>query len=74
MLERLARQVCWLHPRESGEEIEQGPGSVITSFTLVGPVFSVVPAGLSKVTENREVFRLFLGLLTPRSSPEEQRI
>jgi len=29
---------CWLHPRESGPEVVQGPGGVTTSPTLLGLV------------------------------------
>jgi len=29
---------CWLHPRDSGPEVVQGPGGVTTSPTLLGPV------------------------------------
>jgi len=29
---------CWLHPRGSGLEVDQGPGGAITSPTLRGPV------------------------------------
>jgi len=34
----------------------------------------VKPAELSEVAENREVFRVFLGLLPPRCLPEEKRV
>jgi len=30
--------ICWLHPRESGPDIDQGPGGMIASPTLFGPV------------------------------------
>ena len=36
---RLARQVLLAQPRESDPEVVQGPGGVITSPTLLGPVF-----------------------------------
>ena len=29
---------CWLHPREIGPKVNQGPGGVITLPTLLGPV------------------------------------
>jgi len=32
-------QSCWLHPPQIGPEVVQGPGGVITSSTLLGPVF-----------------------------------
>jgi len=34
----------------------------------------VEPVELPEIAENREVFRLLLGLLPPRSSPEEKRV
>jgi len=29
---------CWQHPRESGPEVDQGPGGVTASPTLLGSV------------------------------------
>jgi len=52
---------CWLQPRESGLEVEQGPGGVIPFPTLLGPVLVWSNAPL-EVVENCEVFR-DLGLL-----------
>jgi len=37
---------CWLHPQESDPDVDQGPGGVITSLTLLGPLF------VSNVAEN----------------------
>jgi len=34
----LVRQVLWVKPRESDQEVVQGPGGVITSPTLLGPI------------------------------------
>jgi len=51
---------CWFHPQESGPDVGHGPGGV-------GPA-----AELSVTSENREVFRVLLGLLTP--CPEERHV
>jgi len=74
----------WLHPRESGPEVDQGPGDVITSSPclvscqgLVVPVqsclwpLSNLACGPSWIIENQEVFR---ARLEPRSSPKEKRM
>jgi len=29
---------CWLYPRQSGQEFDQGPGGVTTPPTVLGPV------------------------------------
>ena len=42
---------CWLHPLESGPEVDQGPGGVITSPALLAPILKY-----SEIAENREVF------------------
>jgi len=51
--------------QESGPEFDQRPSAVIVSPT---------PAELSGISENREVFRVFLGPLPRRHSPEEMRV
>jgi len=69
---------CWLHPRESGPEVVQGPGGVTTSPTLLGPVlvWSHVlvwsQQNYLKLVKNLEVFWTLLGLLPPQLSPEER--
>jgi len=69
--EKLARRVLLtMHPRESGPEVEQRLFGVVTSPIWLG----VEPKELSKVVEDREVFRVLLGILSPRSSPEEKRV
>jgi len=55
----MARQVLLVHPRESGQEVVQGPGGVNT-FALTRSW-----CGGSRITEfdeNREVFRDLLPL------------
>jgi len=64
--DRLTRS-CWLHPRESGPEVVQGPGGMTTFPILLGPVL-VEPAGLSEIAVDREVLRVLFELL-PRDPP-----
>jgi len=61
--------------RESGPDTAQGPGCVTTSMTLLGLalVWTVQPAELSKISVDREAFRVLQGLSTPRLSWEEIR-
>ena len=35
---KLTRQACWLNPRESGPEVDQGPGEMTTFPTWLSPV------------------------------------
>ena len=62
----------WLHPRDSGPEVVQGPGGVTTSPTLLDlgvepPLhyhhqpLGVEPAELSEIVVGREVFRVLPG-------------
>jgi len=64
---------CWIL-RESGPEVDQGPGGVITSPTLFGPSW----CGSTRIiwdAEIREILQFFLGLLSTRpSSWEEKRV
>jgi len=53
---------CWLHPRESGPEDGYGPG-----LSRLG----MDPARITCVGVDRGVFRVLLGLLPPRPSPEK---
>jgi len=63
---------CWLQPQERYSEIvQQGPGGVTTSPTFLGPV-DVETRQLSEIADNREVFRVLLGLLPLCPSPEEK--
>jgi len=58
---------CWLHPRESGPEVDQEPGCVTTSPTRLGLSW----CGASRTTwiaGNHEVFRNLLGLVSPPPS------
>jgi len=44
-----------------------------TSLTLVGPIFGVEPEELAEIAVDHEVFRLFLGMLSPQLSLMEKR-
>jgi len=55
-----------LHPRETGPEVVQGPGGVTFPASL-----GVEPAELSWIAIDRELFRVFLGLLSPQLSPRK---
>jgi len=59
---------CWLRPRESGPEVIQGPGGVNTSPALVWRKQKY------EIAVDRELFRVFLGLLSSRASAEEKRV
>jgi len=59
---------CGLNaPRKVGEASPVGPNY----GNGLRPSFDVKPAELSEVAENREVFRVLLGLLLPR---EDKRV
>ena len=62
---------CWLHPRGSAVEVIQGTGKTWSDyiFDLAWSFLGVEPAELSEIVVNREVFRVFLGLLLPLSLP-----
>jgi len=54
---------CWLHPRESDQEVVQRPAEVTD---LTWSHLSVEPTELSEIAADYEVFRVHLGLLFPR--------
>jgi len=64
-------KACWLHPRESGPEADQGPGGVTTN-DLAWFRLSVKPVEISDIAENREEFRALLGLLPPHDPPQRK--
>jgi len=59
---------CWLHPPKSGPEVDQGPGGVTTSPTLLNPLLAMEPTELSEIGKKYDVFQVLLGLL-PTSHP-----
>jgi len=66
-MEHRRGESCWLHPRESSPEVDQGPGKVITSPTMFGSVLLRNQRELPKVAENREVFRVLLQPMFPEN-------
>jgi len=65
---------CWLHTRESGPEVRPRTRWRDYIFDFTWPSLGVEPAELSAVAVDHEVFRVLLGLLTPRPSPDEKRV
>jgi len=63
---------CWLSPRQSESEVVQGPDGVTCISDLAWSRLGVEPAELSEIAVDRGVFRVLLGLLPPRPSPEEK--
>jgi len=63
---------CWLNLSENGPEVVQGAGGVTTSSTLLDLVFVWSPgAELPEIADDREVFRVLLGLLSRRGHENE---
>ena len=62
---------CWLHTKESGPEVVQGPGGVTTSPTLLGHVLLWSQQNYLIVVD-REVFQLFPELLPPVTPTEKE--
>ena len=60
---------CWLHPRGSGPKVDQEPGGVTTSPTLLGPVLVWSQQNYLWLLVDHDVFRDLLGLLPPRTLP-----
>jgi len=63
---------CWLHPRETGPEVDQGPGGVITSPTWLDPVLEE-PVKLSEVAENVRYIESSQGCC-PETFPWRKRV
>ena len=71
--ERFARQVYWPNPRESGPEVDQGDQVL---WIHLRPWLVPSCCGARKTIwdySKHEAFRVLLGLITPRPSPEEKR-
>jgi len=60
---------CWLHQRENGPEVAQGPVGVTTSQ---GGSLGMEQPELFEVVVDREVFLVFLGSLPTRPARDEK--
>jgi len=72
--ERLARQVLLATPTRNRQEVEQEPGGVITSPTLLVPVLVWTEQNFLRLLLTAKVFRDLLGLLRLQPTSVEQRV
>jgi len=70
--ERLARHVLLATATGKRPQIEEGPGGVSTTPTLLGPVLVWSQQKPFAIAENREMLRVLLGLVPLRPSQEEK--
>ena len=68
------RKTCWQRSWEKSPELDQGPGWRDYMFDLAYSPLGVKPAELSEIAANCEVFRVLIELMTPRPTPEEDRV
>ena len=66
----LAKQALCLHPRISSPDVDPRPNGA-NALQPGLPRLGVEPAELSEIADDDKVFQVLLGLLSPRSCPEE---